>query len=148
MHRCGNGRGVLNPGFSPCHMELLLKWKQGILQWDLAALGVEPSKPLAGWLRWKEESWGVFAVPLSGACSGSWVCHSSCLHWTEFCSGAFHGCNLSSPIRGDTAYKNWVVGYLKLGKHFPSVSCRWASSLQISRERQTRERSKESIFFC
>lgn len=33
-------------------------------------LGVEPSQPLAAWLRWEGESWGVFAVPLSGACSG------------------------------------------------------------------------------
>lgn len=28
-------------------------------------MGVEPRKYLAGWLRRKEESWGVFAVPLS-----------------------------------------------------------------------------------
>lgn len=51
-------------------------------------------------------------------------------------------CNLSSPIRDDTVYKDCVAGDLKLGKHFPSVSCRWASSLQISRERQT-ERERE-----
>lgn len=28
-------------------------------------MDVEPRKSLAGWLRQKEESWGVFAVPLS-----------------------------------------------------------------------------------
>lgn len=56
-------------------------------------------------------------------------------------------CNLSSPIRGDTVYKDCVAGDLKLGKHFPSVSCRWASSLQISRERQTDRGVRRISFF-